>query len=95
MKNINNLHNDSKEVSAQSIFKGEGSATSIQLKANAILKEHITKTNALLICLLGEIVYQDETGLSATLKNGDFIDIPSNTTHWLTASQLSQLILIK
>lgn len=95
MKNINNLHNDSKEVSAQSIFKGEGSATSIQLLAHASLKEHVTKTNALLICISGEILYQDETGASKTLKTGNFIDIPANIKHWLVASQLSQLILIK
>ncbi len=95
MKNISDLHLKTQEVSAQSIFKGQGSATSIQMLENATLKEHVSKTNALLICLSGEVVYQDETGMSSTLKTGNFIDIPANIKHLLTASKFSQLILIK
>lgn len=96
MKNIRELHQTEKEVSAQSLFKGEqGTATVIQLQRNGTLKEHITKTSALLLCIEGRVTYEDETEQEFVLESGDYFLIKPNVKHWLYASVPSQLILLK
>lgn len=94
--NIKELHTQDKEVSAQSLFKGEiGSATSIQLQDKGVLKEHITKTPALLLCIKGKAVYQDETKRKVELQQGDYLNIVPNVKHWLEGQANAQLVLLK
>lgn len=94
--NIQKLHSYEKEVSAISLFKGEIiSSTAIQNLENGRLKEHITKTPALLLCISGQLSYQDETGYKLDLEAGDYTPIEPNVTHWLIASEKSQLLLLK
>jgi len=94
--NIAELHTAEKEVSAQSLFKGElGTATAIQLQRNSTLKEHITKTPALLLCVSGFVTYEDENEQEIKLESGDYVHITPNVKHWLYASVPSQLILLK
>lgn len=94
--NIQKLHNYDKEVSAISLFKGEiGSSTAIQILEYGKLKEHITKTPALLLCISGQVSYQDETGYKLDLAAGDYTPIEPNVTHWLIATEKSQLLLLK
>ncbi|MBK6482707.1 MAG: hypothetical protein KBF32_02030 [Chitinophagales bacterium] len=96
MKNISELHNQEKEVSAVNLFKGEvGTATAIQLDRNGILKEHLTKTPALLLCVSGFVTYEDETEQEIKLESGDYVNITPHVKHWLNASVKSQLILLK
>jgi len=93
---ISNLYTQDKEVSAISLFKGElGTSTPIQILKDGKLKEHIAKTPALLLCIVGKVNYEDETGQLIELSNGDYVDIMSNVKHWLTASELSHLVLLK
>lgn len=93
---ISNLHTQDKEVSAISLFKGElGTSTAIQILKDGKLKEHITKTPALLLCIVGKVNYEDETRQLIELCSGDYVDITPNVKHWLTASELSQLVLLK
>lgn len=94
--NIIELHNQEKEVSAVSLFKGElGTATAIQLQQNGTLKEHITKTPALLLCVSGFVTYEDENEQEIQLEQGDYVSITPNVKHWLFASVTSQLVLLK
>ncbi|MEZ4888720.1 MAG: hypothetical protein R3E32_28600 [Chitinophagales bacterium] len=94
--NIKALHTINKEVSAKPLFKGEiGSATVIQLQENGILKEHITKTPALLLCIVGKVIYQDETEKIIELAGGDYVNIQPNIKHWLKGQSNSHLILLK
>jgi quercetin dioxygenase-like cupin family protein len=94
--NILTLHPMDKEVSAVGLFKGEsGNATAIQLVKDGTLKEHVTKTPALLLCIAGKVNYEDETGKLVELNVGDYINIEPMVTHWLNATELSQLILLK
>ncbi len=94
--NIEELHQQTKEVSATSLFKGEvGTATAIQLEKNGTLKEHITKTSALLLCVSGVVSYEDENKKQITLKQGDYILITPDVKHWLNAEEKSQLVLLK
>ena len=94
--NVQSIHPKDKAVSAISIFKSDaGNASAIQLLKFEILKEHITNTPALLVCVMGEIIFENEKGDKSTLKTGDFILIEKDIKHWLIAVLESQLILIK
>ena len=94
--NIKELHTKEKPVSATSLFKSEqGNATSIQILQGGKLKEHITKTPALLICMEGEVVFENENGLKEKLLPGDYVNIEPMVKHWVVGTIESQLILIK
>lgn len=94
--NLQELHKSNKNVSTLILFKGElGTATAIQLQRKGVLKEHITRTSALLLCVEGMVTYKDETGLEVVLERGEYIQITPNVKHWLYASTKSQLVLIK
>lgn len=94
--NIDDLFSEEKEVSAVKFFEGSlGVSSVIKLQENAILKEHITKTSALLLCISGEVIYEDQNEQSITLQAGDYQHIEPQVKHWLTARHKSQLILLK
>ena len=94
--NIRQLHTQDKPVSTFSIFKGaEGNATVIQILKGQQLKEHLTKVPALLICVEGEVVFENEKGIKETLLSGDFVNIEPMVKHWVVGTIESQLILIK
>jgi quercetin dioxygenase-like cupin family protein len=94
--NIQELHQEEKEVSAITLFKGEEGVTkSIHLSKGAELSKHQSKTPALLICIFGEVVFTDENGVKETLKQGDYINIQPKVDHWLNSVVHSHLLLIK
>lgn len=94
--NINKLHTQEKPVSATSIFKSEfGNATAIQILQGGKLKEHITQALALLICVEGEVIFENENGIRVTLFPGDYINIEPMLKHWVEGTVKSQLILVK
>ncbi|MBK9254241.1 MAG: hypothetical protein IPM42_02005 [Saprospiraceae bacterium] len=94
--NITTLHSKEKPVSALSIFKGtDGTATSLQILAGQLLKEHITKVPALLICITGKAVFENEQGMKEELASGDYIHIEPMVKHWVSGIEDSQLLLIK
>ncbi len=94
--NISQAHIDNKEVSAKPLFKtSEGNVTALQILENALLKEHVTKVPALLVCVAGEVVFENEKGFKQTLASGDFVNLEPSVTHWVKGVQDSQLLLIK
>lgn len=94
--NIKEIHTQEKPVSAISLFKSDqGNATAIQIQQGEKLKEHITKIPALLICIAGEVIFENEKGVKETLKSGDYVNIEPMVTHWVEGIELSQLVLIK
>ena len=94
--NINSVHQEEKPVSAKKIFTtSEGNVTAINIKATGVLKEHITTVPALLICINGNAVFNNEEGVSENLLSGDMVNIEPNVKHWLEGIQDSQLLLIK
>lgn len=94
--NLEDLHKESdKEVSAAKLFTSDkGIVTAIQLKKDGILKEHITKIPALLLCISGKTIYEEENQ-KIELLPGDYVNIRPFVNHWLTAGEDSQLILIR
>ena len=99
MENLNaldSLHDNNKSLSVQMLFKGtEGVTRSLQINKDGILAEHITKTDAILICISGEVIYEDEKNKKKTLKAGDFYRIEPQVKHWVKGVHNSQLLLIK
>ena len=94
--NIQELHQPGKEVSAIPLFKTEqGTVTVIQILKKQQLKEHITKTNALLICVTGETIFENEKGSKINLTPGDYVIIEPGVKHWLEGELDNQLLLIK
>lgn len=93
---LSSFHNSEKPLSAKQLFNStEGKVVAIQLKKDGVLKEHVTKVPALLICVVGEIKYEDENNESIQLDSGDYFEIKPNVKHWLVASQDSEAILVK
>lgn len=94
--NIKTLHQDSKAISTASLFKtAESNVTSIQILGGEQLKEHITKVPALLICITGDAIFENENGDKVTLTAGDYVNIEPLIKHWINAKSTSNLILIK
>ena len=94
--NIQELHTEEKQVSAYALFKGEEGVTkSMHIVKGGVLPKHISKTPALLICVIGEVVFENEKGLKETLKPGDYVHIEPMVNHWANAVTNSYLLLIK
>lgn len=94
--NIKELHKDSTGVQTNMMFPAiDGKVISLQIAKGSQLKEHITKVPALLICVVGNAVYEDEKGNKATLFSGDFVKIEPNVKHWVDGIEDSNLLLIK
>ena len=94
--NIKDLHNDSHAISTISLFKTvEGNVVSLQILANEKLKEHITKVPAILLCITGEAIFENEKGDNFVLTNGDYVNIEPLVKHWVNAKSTCNFILIK
>lgn len=94
--NLKDLHTDSIGVQTNMMFPAtDGKVISLQIFKGSQLKEHITKVAALLICVKGNAIYQDEKGIKATLFSGDFVKIEPNVKHWVDGIEDSNLLLIK
>lgn len=94
--NIKELHTQVKPVSAINIFKSlETNVTAIKILQGELLKEHVTKTPAILICVEGTARFENENGINETLISGDYINIEPLVKHWVEGISESQLILIK
>ncbi len=94
--NISEFHTDQKSVSAKSMFKTtEGQVTALQIWKDALLSEHVTKVPALLVCVVGEVVFENEKGFQQTLSAGDYVNIEPMVKHWVKGIKNSQLLLVK
>ena len=94
--NIKDLHTKLKPVSAIPHFKAEeGNVTAIQILNNQLLKEHTTKIPALLVCVTGEVVFENERGIKENLLPGDYVNIEPIIKHSVKGIEDSQLLLIK
>lgn len=94
--NLSELHAQNLPLETSKLFEAsEGKVIHISLQKNGFLKEHITNVPALLLCISGETVYEDENNANITLKIGDYVNIEANVKHWLVGISQSSLILIK
>lgn len=93
--NLKNIHN-SKAVETKLLFSNhEGKVISLQILKGEQLKEHITNVPAFLICVIGNAIYEDETGNKIILFSGDYVLIEPNIKHWVNGIEDTNLLLIK
>lgn len=94
--NLADLHTEDKAVQTKMMFATtEGKVVSLQIQKDKQLKEHITTVPALLVCVKGEVVFENKKGISITLLSGDYVNIEPNIKHWVNAKTDSNLLLIK
>lgn len=84
-----------KHLQTKTIFTPSEGVISIQIKAEGQLKEHVTTVPALLVCVLGKVIFENERGAKEILMPGDYVNIEANVKHWVTANEESTLVLIK
>lgn len=88
------IHLEENPVSAKTMFAAlKGIVTAWQIKAS-VLKKHITKAPALLICIKGNAVFKNETDVSETLTSRDMVNIEPTLKHWVEGIEDGQLLLI-
>lgn len=94
--NIKAIHPKGKEVSTLTLFKGvDGVTTCIHLSKDAELAKHQSKTHALLVCIDGNVVFENQNGVKEILKQGDYVEIEPFISHWVIGVMDSDLLLIK
>jgi quercetin dioxygenase-like cupin family protein len=94
--NIKDLLAQEKAVAMEVLFRSEQAvATVIQILQGEQLKEHVSKIPALLICVFGKVVFENEKGVKEILESGDYVSIEPMIKHWVIAKSDSQLILFK
>ena len=93
--NLKDLHTENKEIQTQLLLKIEqGTVISLQIEAGKVLKEHISKIPATLICVTGTASYEEEHR-KVDLASGDFVRIKSNVKHKVTAITESNFLLMR
>ena len=94
--NLKDLHTEKKDVQTNMMFPAtDGKVISLQILKNKELESHVTKVPALLVCVEGKAIYEDENGTTVTLLSGDFVKIPANVKHSVKAMKNANLLLIK
>jgi|TARA_R110002033_G_scaffold77030_1_gene128707 quercetin dioxygenase-like cupin family protein len=93
---LKSLHTENKPVQTRLLFEPtESKVISMQIAKGETLKEHVSKTPALLVCVSGNAVFIDEKGKESNLNSGNYIMIEVNVKHRVEASEDSNFLLIK
>ena len=93
---LKNLHTKDQPVQTQLLFEPtESKVISMQIAQGEMLKEHISKTPALLVCVSGNAVFTDEKGKEINLNSGVYVLIEVNVKHKVEAIEESNFLLIK
>ena len=94
--NLNEILSDTdKPLAVEKIYKESGVVTLLSIKKEAILKEHQSRTNALLILLKGNAIYEESDRQVHLTEVHDFVHIPEKVTHKVSVSEDSLLLLIQ
>ena len=93
--NLKNLFTEDKLLQTKKIFTATEAVIAIQIKAGAQLKEHVTTIDAILFCVIGEVIFENEKGIKEALFSGDYINIEPHVKHWVVANADSYLLLVK
>ena len=94
--NLKNLHVDNKPVQTQLLFESKDARViSMQIGKGEILKEHVSKTPALLVCVSGTAVFSNKKGQIITLSSGSYVMIEVDVKHEVRAIEESNFLLIK
>jgi quercetin dioxygenase-like cupin family protein len=84
-----------KAVTAKNVLKATGTVTLLQIKKGGILNHHQSQTDALLVLLSGQAVYEEEERSVVLTQIHDFVQIPARVTHRVVGEEESLLLLIQ
>ena len=93
--NLKAIFQDNKLIQTKKIFSAAEGVIVIHISAGSSLKEHITTIRALLVCVAGEVIFENDRSESERMIAGEFINIEPNMKHWVLAENESTLLLIK
>jgi quercetin dioxygenase-like cupin family protein len=94
--NLKNLHTENKPVQTKLLFEPkESKVISMQIGSGELLKEHVSKTPALLVCVSGNAVFTNEKDQIINLSSGNYVMIDVNVKHEVKAIEESNFLLIK
>lgn len=94
--NLIDKHNDNMPVSEILLFESQVGITSAFLITEGILlKNQMHRVPALLICIEGNILFQDEKGENKILVSGDLMHIKPLIKYSLRGLKKSQILVIK
>lgn len=94
--NLKNLHTENKAVQTKILFEPvESKVISMQIAKGETLKEHLSKTPVLLVCVSGNAVFTDEKETVVNLNSGVYVVIEVNVKHEVKAKEESNFLLIK
>ena len=94
--NLNDFLPDGlKPVATKNLLKDSGVVTLLSIKKDSILKEHQSKTNAMLVLLSGQATYEEENRKIGLKKIHDFVLIPEKVSHKVLAEEDAVLLLIQ
>lgn len=88
------LNPTDKDVLAWKVFNQQGSATLLSIKQNAVLKEHQSISDAMLLLLQGQASYQEDERTVELTSPMDYVLIPARVTHRVIGKEDSLLLLI-
>tara|TARA_B100001778_G_C18181525_1_gene447102 strand:- start:63 stop:440 length:378 start_codon:yes stop_codon:yes gene_type:complete len=95
-ESISNVFKDEKAVQTKVLFNNvDQKVIVLKIQENEVLKEHVSKVAALLVCINGEAIYKEKDGRTISMKNGDFVEIPKEVLHEVVATKESEFLLIK
>ncbi|MEZ4953021.1 MAG: hypothetical protein R2825_05545 [Saprospiraceae bacterium] len=89
------IKNSEKNIATKNILQDKGSATLIQLKKGAVLKEHQSTTKAILVLIAGKAIYEEKERKEHLSVVSDFVHIPEHVTHKVTGIEDTLLLLIQ
>jgi len=84
-----------KPVSTKKILRDSASTTLVEIGEDAVLKEHQSMTEALLILISGNVSYEEEDRQINLDRAMDFVQIPAHKTHRVRGLKDSMLLLIQ
>ncbi len=94
--NIKDKHTLNLPISEELLFESEvGITSAFQILEGVQINNQIIRVPAMLICIAGKIIFQDENGTNKKLFPGDFINIEPMVKHLVRGLSNSQLIVIK
>ena len=89
------IKSNNKPIIAKNILNGKGNVSLIKLQKNAVLKEHQSITNAMLVLLSGHLIYEEKERIEALSTELDFLYIPEKVTHKFSAKEDTLMMLVQ
>jgi len=83
-----------KDVVTYKVHNARGSVTMLTIRKDKVLKEHQSTSEALLLLVSGDAVYEEADRREHLAVPMDFVRIPPRLTHKVSAVEDSVLLLI-